>query len=628
MNEQVDHTDFDNFEPALDSAVRAVLAEPLPNAAVERVKMRARGLSSPTVLSSKTTIRKRIWNVPAVRYGSIAAAVMAITAVALLSLLTRHSNGRAFADVIQNVRQARSVQLTITSRLGHQPENVGKMYLNENRLRIELFRGAMVHVGDLSQKRALYLDTHRKIAQSIAIDEQITKEFANPIDQLRRAKTEDAENIGEEYLKGRLTQVYRIHKVDLLGIRSKSKMLVWVDPKEGLPVKIVIHDLDSKAEMEIRFEDFLWNEPLNPNLFSLDIPNGYKTGTILPTPGSASSSKPLPLSQIDPLQFAEGILSNDRVPGRIVWGGQGTTITAIMRDPESVAPIGRRSEELRQWSVETGKLNWSVVVHSTFSLAATANGKRLATVEGYELQLRDPSTGKVQHQWSTEQQLSSLAFSPDGNTLAAGIAEWGQQPSGRGQAGGVQIWDVEHRTLKRNLTDDKPTTFVRYSPDGKYLASAPNGGSVKVWDAAMGKLVRIFPYGGKFDFSPDGKHIACMASQPIKNDASDDVRMRYDVQIYELQTGKLTQTLISDDHTQKSYVLWIEFSPDGQLVAAANWDGTTKLWDVATGDLVKTITEHTAGVHTAVFAPDGSNLATGGEDKMLRLWNVQQLVSP
>jgi len=160
------------------------------------------------------------------------------------------------------------------------------------------------------------------------------------------------------------------------------------------------------------------------------------------------------------------------------------------------------------------------------------------------------------------------------------------------------------------------------------LASAPNGGPVKVWDAATGELVRIFPYGGKFDFSPDGKHIACMASQPIEEDTPKDVRKRYDVQIYELQTGKLVKTLVSDDHTQQSYVLWIEFSPDGQLVAVANWDGTMKLWDVATGDLVKTITKHTAGVLTAVFAPDGRTLATGGEDKMLRLWNVRKLVLP
>lgn len=627
MNEQLDNTEFDNFDPALNSAVLAVLAEPLPHDAVERVKTRARRLSIPTVSSSKPGGWRRISLGPAVHYGGIAAAVVALAAAVIFSWLTLRPAGAAFADVIQNALQAGSLRLTMTQRFGRQPESVGTMYLEENRLRIELSQN-LVHVGDLEQERALFLDTKRKVAQLIEIDEKWANRFANPIDQLRRARPEDAENIGEEYLKGRLTQVFRIHRINLFGMRGTGEMLVWVDRKRGLPAKIVIHDRDPKREMEIRFEDFVWNEPLNSNLFSLDIPAGYEMGTVvLLTPRPASSTKPAPPSRIAPSRLAEGILSDDRVPGRIVWGPHATTMTAIMRDPESIGPLERKSDELRHWNVATGELKWSVIGGSSFSLAATADGKTLATVEGYELQLREPATGKVKQKWPTEKQLSPLTFSPDGKTLAAGIADWKQQPSGRGQSGGVQFWDVDQGTLKRSLSDDKPTTFVRYSRDGKHLASASNGGPVKVWDAGTGELVRIFPYGSTFDFSPDGKLIGCAASQPIEGDTPDDVRKRYDIQTYELQTGRLLKTLISDDHNKESYVLWIEFSPDGSLIAAANWDGTAKLWNVATGELVRTITDHSAGVHAAVFSPDGRIIATGSEDKMLRLWNLEHLVS-
>ena len=626
MNDQFSKTDFDDLEPALSSAVQAALAEPIPNDAIERVKQRATRLGTPTILPSKRRARRRAWLIPVARYGGLAAAVLVIATIVSLSYLLDHTGGRAFADVIQNVIEASSVQMSMTQRLGHQPEIEGKMYLEGERLRIEQFRGAVVCVGDFSQKRALYLDPDRRMAQSMDMDERFAKDLANPIEQLRRAKTEDAENIGKENLNGHLTEVYRVRKIDLLGMSGDGEMLVWVDPEDGLPVQIVIHDPDPKAEMEIRFEDFVWNEPLSPSLFSLDVPAGYEMGTIVLAPRPVNSLKPAPPSPVDPAQLAEGILSRDRVPGRIVWEPQGTTITATMRDPESVAPHQRRSDELRQWNVATGEVRWSIETSGSFSLAASADGKSLATVEGYELQLRDPTTGKVKQKWSSEKELSPLDFSPDGKTLAAGIAQWGQQPGGQGQSGGVQFWDVEHGTLERSLPDDKPTTFLQYSPQGKYIASAPNGGPVKVWDATTGGLVRIFPYGGKFDFSPDGKLIACMASEPMEGDTRDDVRKRYDVQIYELQSGKLMKTLVSDDHTKESYVLWIQFSPDGHLVAAANWDGTTKLWDVATGELMRTISGHNAGVHTAVFAPDGSTMATGSEDMMLRVWNLGQLV--
>ena len=127
-------------------------------------------------------------------------------------------------------------------------------------------------------------------------------------------------------------------------------------------------------------------------------------------------------------------------------------------------------------------------------MAATADRKSLATVIGREVQLRDAATGKVTRKWTTAEHLSPLAFSPDGRILAAGITEWGRY-GGRGgkESGGVQFWDVERSCLVRSISDDKPVTFVRYSVDGKYLATSSNDGPVKLWDVATGELTRIFP---------------------------------------------------------------------------------------------------------------------------------------
>ena len=319
MNKQLNNTEFDDFEPALDSAVQAVLAEPLPNDAIQRVKARAAQLECPTIAPSTRGTWRQVWRAPWSRYSGVAAAVVVLAALTIFSLLVERTSLRAFADVIQNIKQADSVQLTMTTRIGRQPEIEGKMYLSGDRLRMEMrmpqSEAKLIKVGDLHQGRALFLDTYRQLAQSLDLDERFSKEFANPIDQLRRAKPEDAEDIGEEYLSRRLTRVFRMRKVDLLGIRGDAEMLVWVNPKDGLPVKIVIRDPELKQE--IRFEDFVWDEPIDAELFALDVPNGYQLGKVISLPRPTESARPPAPLPVTRKQLSDGILSRDRVSSRI-----------------------------------------------------------------------------------------------------------------------------------------------------------------------------------------------------------------------------------------------------------------------------------------------------------------------
>jgi WD40 repeat protein len=66
----------------------------------------------------------------------------------------------------------------------------------------------------------------------------------------------------------------------------------------------------------------------------------------------------------------------------------------------------------------------------------------------------------------------------------------------------------------------------------------------------------------------------------------------------------------------------VSFSPDGKTLASASFDNTLKLWDVATGKAITTLTGHSNLVISVSFSPDGQTLASAGGDITIKLWNL------
>ena len=91
------------------------------------------------------------------------------------------------------------------------------------------------------------------------------------------------------------------------------------------------------------------------------------------------------------------------------------------------------------------------------------------------------------------------------------------------------------------------------------------------------------------------------------------------IKIWNLATGELIRTL--SGHSEN--VLSVAMSSDGRTLASGGgYDKTIKIWNLATGQLIRTLSGHFENVWSVAISPDGRTLASGSEDKTIKIWRV------
>ena len=167
------------------------------------------------------------------------------------------------------------------------------------------------------------------------------------------------------------------------------------------------------------------------------------------------------------------------------------------------------------------------------------------------------------------------------------------------------VYTFRHSNLVNNAS---------FSPDGRYLATASDDNTAKIWEFVAGQwqekaIIEHLDRVVNASFSPDGRHLVT---------ASEDHTAR----IWEIVAGQLREK-ITVWHTGS--VVNASFSPDGRYLVTASADNTAKIWELGARQWQeKAIIEHLDRVVNASFSPDGRHLATTSADNTVKIWEFSE----
>ncbi|WP_414755616.1 AAA-like domain-containing protein [Anabaena sp. CCY 9910] len=294
-----------------------------------------------------------------------------------------------------------------------------------------------------------------------------------------------------------------------------------------------------------------------------------------------------------------------------LWKRDGTLIKTLVGHQRSVVSVSFSSDNtivsasidgtIKLWQLN-GNLITTIPVQMqslTTTAAISPNGEIIAVgSEEGNIELWNRNGTFIKTLSGNKGWLTSVTFSPDGETIAAAIVT--------DNVGTIKLWKLNDNLVKPIEWHTDRINTVRFSPNSKFIASGSSNQTIKLWQLDGTLITLINTFVGHSDsvtsinFNPDGKAIASV-------DRDGKIKLwRWDIP----QVTKL--------NGHQNEIGSITFNTQANVIATSG-NGTIKLWQ-QNGSLVETLQGYKGLKNDLGFSPDGKTIVAGMNQGTAKLW--------
>lgn len=247
---------------------------------------------------------------------------------------------------------------------------------------------------------------------------------------------------------------------------------------------------------------------------------------------------------------------------------------------------------------------------TAYDLEWHSDGERLATIGGFVLTLYDRDLEEVAPEWEIGE-FVDVSWKPDGTQLAG---------AGGLESPEITLWDyddVKHTfELATALDGGTDQYVVSWSPDGTQLASMEDRTSdIQIWDVQGEVMLASHEFlytqpARSLVWSADGRQISGVGLH----------NRRLTLYTVDVETGEIVE-----EHNVPQSMWAFDLSPDRNLLATVDEDGTARIIDLTSDETL--LTFQSAAEPVAIkWSPDGETLAILSYRTNLQLWSIAQLL--